>query len=397
MVYTLGYIFVNGAIQSAQHDEVSQYYFGYLKDAVGKFESAIMRLKHCENSQCDLADAKDMAHRIKGNAAMYGYTDLGLKAGAIEKVLREDQDDLDSANLISTLINFVDNIHAICHKTGKSEPTQLQNTLAIIPEKQMTGSQSASLSVPDRKSIILAYQDPWVSELIASLMGPEIATTICRTGEELRETALRNKRADLVILDHNFSGGRGFELLKEFKRGRVSQDISIFMAFDPDMPDAIVEAISSGADGFIEDKHDVLGLVNSARTFVTKTAASVLVVDDDPVVRDLLRHVLSGAGYVVDTVNDGLEALDYLSHEHPDLVLLDRFMPKLEGGTVLYEIQNKINLKSIPVLILTSMVNQGEAKSWFERGAADFIPKPFDPEEVVMRVKQHLETRQSVR
>ena len=69
-------------------------------------------------------------------------------------------------------------------------------------------------------------------------------------------------------------------------------------------------------------------------------------------------------------------------------------MPRLEGGTVLYEIQNKINLKSIPVLILTAMVNQGEAKSWFERGAADFIPKPFDPDEVVMRVKQHLETRQ---
>jgi len=121
----------------------------------------------------------------------------------------------------------------------------------------------------------------------------------------------------------------------------------------------------------------------------------VLVVDDDPVVRELLKQVLKSAGLKVDTVQDGLEALDYLSRETPDIVLLDRFMPRLEGGTVLYEIQNKINLKSIPVLILTAMVNQGEAKSWFERGAADFIPKPFDPEEVVMRVKQHLETRQS--
>jgi len=71
-------------------------------------------------------------------------------------------------------------------------------------------------------------------------------------------------------------------------------------------------------------------------------------------------------------------------------------MPRLEGGTVLYEIQSKINLKSIPVLILTAMVNQGEATSWFERGATDFIPKPFDPEEVLMRVKQHLKPMQTV-
>ena len=98
-------------------------------------------------------------------------------------------------------------------------------------------------------------------------------------------------------------------------------------------------------------------------------------------------------GLNVDIAGDGLEALNYLGQTRPDLVLLDRFMPRLEGGTVLYEIQNKINLKSIPVLILTSMVNHGEAKSWFERGAADFIPKPFDPEEVVLRVKQHLNKR----
>ncbi len=386
---------MNRAVQSAQHDEVSQYYFGYLRDAVGKFESAIKHLKHCDYSQCDLADVTDMAHRIKGNAAMYGYSDLGLKAGAIETVLRGNRDDSNPAELILKLINFVDDIHLICRQTGKSEPSQLQDTLAIIPTEQMKASQSASLPA-DRKSIIIAYQDFWVSELIASLMEPEFKPHICRTREELRN-AMVGIAADLVVLDHHFDNGRGLELLKDFKRERASKDIPIFLAFDSNMPEAIAEAISLGADGFFEDKHEILELVNAAKTFVNKTAERILIVDDDPVVRDLLKHVLSGAGYKVDTAEDGLEALDYLSTKYPDLVLLDRFMPKLEGGTVLYEIQNKINLKSIPVLILTSMVNQGEAKSWFERGAADFIPKPFDPEEVVMRVKQHLETRQSVR
>jgi len=118
--------------------------------------------------------------------------------------------------------------------------------------------------------------------------------------------------------------------------------------------------------------------------------------DDDPMVRNLLEYSLKSAGYKVETATDGLEALTYLATDTPDLILLDRFMPRLEGGTVLYEIQSKINLKSIPVLILTAMDNQGEAKSWFERGAADFIPKPFDPAEVVMRVKQHLNSSQRI-
>ena len=159
------------------------------------------------------------------------------------------------------------------------------------------------------------------------------------------------------------------------------------------MPEAIAEAISFGVDGFSEDKLEILDIVNSARAFIHKPAKSVLVVDDDPVVQQLLTQALKSAGLQVDTAKDGLDALNYLASTTPDLVLLDRFMPRLEGGTVLYEIKNKINLKSIPVLILTSMVNQGEAKNWFERGAADFIPKPFDPEEVVMRVKQHLDKR----
>ena len=181
--------------------------------------------------------------------------------------------------------------------------------------------------------------------------------------------------------------------MERFKAAPETKDLPVFLAFDADTPEAIAQAISLGVDGFSEDKLEILDVVNSVRKLIHKPAKSVLVVDDDPVVQQLLTQALKSAGLNVDTAKDGIDALNYLSENTPDLILLDRFMPRLEGGTVLYEIQNKINLKSIPVLILTSMVNQGEAKSWFERGAADFIPKPFDPQEVVMRAKQHLDRK----
>jgi len=172
--------------------------------------------------------------------------------------------------------------------------------------------------------------------------------------------------------------------------------VPIYMAFGSESHEQVAKAISLGVSGFATDKHDILEIVNFVKTFFDEAPQSVLVVDDDPMVQALLKHTLSASGYRVSTASDGIEALDYLSQNAPDIILLDRFMPRLEGGTVLYEIQNKINLKSIPVLILTAMVNRGEAKTWFERGAADFIPKPFDPDEVLMRVKQHLEVKQKI-
>jgi len=67
---TLGFTFVLGANLNTQRVESSQFYIGYLRDAATLFEGAIQRLNHCEDSQCNVADATDMAHRIKGNAAM---------------------------------------------------------------------------------------------------------------------------------------------------------------------------------------------------------------------------------------------------------------------------------------------------------------------------------------
>jgi len=382
---------VSRAEQLVQQAELSQFYFGYLSDAVTIFENAIMHLKQCDFSQCDISDSTDMAHKIKGNAAMYGYPDLGLKAAKVERVLRSAPKNPDHANVLLSLINLIDDIQAICLTPGKSEPLKLRDTLAADDKGQIWGSQSPAVPV-GRKRIILAYRDIWVCELMTSLLEPEFEVTSYHSGKDIQR-ALQDDRPDLVILEETLEDMSGLDVVRGLKTSSHLNDLSVFIGFDGGAHESIAEAISLGVDGFSEDKHEILEIANFAKKFLNKPVPSILVIDDDPMVRELLNNTLTSGGFKVDTACDGLEGLDYLSNETPDLVLLDRFMPRLEGGTVLYEIQNKINLKSIPVLILTAMANHGEAKSWFERGAADFIPKPFDPEEVLMRVKQHLETR----
>lgn len=382
------------ALKKARSSDVSHFYFDYLKEAAETLEGALMRLKNCEASQCPMSDAIDLAHRIKGNAAMYGYSDLGLMAGAVEARLRNLAPETDSANALLSLIDLIEKIHNICQSQDKSEPPTRHRPPEIKAIEATPVSQSTAPSL-DRRRILIAYEDIWVSELMASLFGPDFLVTLCQTAEETL-SEIRRQKPDLIVLESGFGGWEDLSFLSAIKSNKHALGVPVFMSFDPNSPEQIAEALSRGVDGFSDDKHEILDIVISAKSMLQKKAPKVLVVDDDPIVRELLTHVLKSAGMEVDTMNDGLEALKYLTKDTPDIVLLDRFMPRLEGGTVLYEIQNKINLKSIPVLILTAMVNQGEATSWFERGAADFIPKPFDPEEVLMRVKQHLKKAQKV-
>ena len=378
---------------SAGQGEASQFYFDYLKDAAVIFDEAIRLLKHCDSSQCSLAHAIDMAHRIKGNAAMYDYPQLGIVAAQTEIALRAHTDAEDTALPLLSLIKLIEQIKTV-RSSGDTLPTPL--TVVDTASTAISDSAPRPSGVPFAgKTILVAYQDAWVSNLITVILEPQFRIIHAGSGAQVRQ-ALELNSPDLVIAEHDLGDMSGLSLLKEMRSSLKNFALPFFLAFDRDDNSAIAEAISLGVAGFCADKHEILDITQFAKDFLNKPPQSILVVDDDPMVRELLTHVLKADGLNVDYAADGIEALSYLSMNTPDLILLDRFMPRLEGGTVLYEIQNKINLKSIPVLILTAMVNQGEAKSWFERGAADFIPKPFDPEEVLMRVKRHLEKRQRI-
>jgi len=130
------------ALKKARSSDVSHFYFDYLREAAETLEGALMRLKNCEASQCPMSDAIDLAHRIKGNAAMYGYSDLGLMAGAVEARLRNLAPETDSANALLSLIELIEKINDICPSQGKSEPLELHRPPAIKAIEATPVSQS---------------------------------------------------------------------------------------------------------------------------------------------------------------------------------------------------------------------------------------------------------------
>lgn len=111
---------------------------------------------------------------------------------------------------------------------------------------------------------------------------------------------------------------------------------------------------------------------------------TILVVEDDPKIVNLLRLYLEREGYGVATAADGREALDATGRVHPSLIVLDLMLPHVDG----LEVCRRLRATSdVPILILTARVDELDKLLGLSLGADDYVTKPFSPREVVARVK----------
>jgi len=115
---------------------------------------------------------------------------------------------------------------------------------------------------------------------------------------------------------------------------------------------------------------------------------SVLVVDDDQDLAEMLGIVLNGAGIEVDLVSNGDEAVDVFRNNQPDLVLLDIMLPGLDGITVCREIRKEST--RVPIVMLTAKGDTHDIVKGLEAGADDYMVKPFKPSELVARIRTRL-------
>jgi len=117
----------------------------------------------------------------------------------------------------------------------------------------------------------------------------------------------------------------------------------------------------------------------------------ILVVDDEPHIRQILKFTLEKAGYQVYTATDGEEALGRATETKPHLVLLDVMMPRMDGYEVCRKMREDFGLSQIPVIMLTAKGDQRDKIAGLEGGANDYLVKPYSNEELLLRVRNVLE------
>ena len=162
------------------------------------------------------------------------------------------------------------------------------------------------------------------------------------------------------------------------------------MSTDPDQnPSSKRPASSPAAEGAAPDPAAALGELAEADA----ANASILIVDDNFQNLELLHAYLEELGITVRTARDGLEALQAIEIQQPDIILLDVMMPRMSGFQACAKIKASPETRDIPVVMVTALNEVGDIERAVESGADEFLTKPVNRVELITRVKSLLRVR----
>ena len=123
---------------------------------------------------------------------------------------------------------------------------------------------------------------------------------------------------------------------------------------------------------------------------VEKDKKTILVVDDEKSIRELLVFNLEKEGYKVIEADNGIDAVDKALNKKPDLILLDVMLPRMDGISVCKKLRYALNINTVPILMVSAKDTESDKIVGLEMGADDYITKPFQIREVMARIKANL-------
>jgi two-component system phosphate regulon response regulator PhoB len=120
---------------------------------------------------------------------------------------------------------------------------------------------------------------------------------------------------------------------------------------------------------------------------MTQLKPSILIVEDETALVELLRYNLEAEGFEVRASLDGDEALTLVAERVPDLIVLDWMLPSVSGLEICRQLRRKPESRNVPIILLTARAEEADRVRGFESGADDYVTKPFSPAELVARVR----------
>ncbi|MGC1377060.1 MAG: response regulator [Anaerolineales bacterium] len=273
------------------------------------------------------------------------------------------------------------------------------------------------ISVPRKESVarILVVDDhPNTATTLAraiSQLGDGVEVVSATSGKEAIEYA-NGGAFDVLITDMMMPGINGLELIERLQAhpgGRPAHNILI-TAYDvpglkesarrlkvneviikPVRPEHIYQIVSNILGGMGHTKATAPPAATEAHQ-----PFKILIADDMPDNITLLTRYMQSEGYNYITAGNGVEALQKIRAEMPDLILLDVNMPQKDGFAVLEELRGDPEIQYIPVIILTAArINSGDVQSGLNLGADDYVTKPFDKRELFARIRTKLRVKEA--
>ena len=199
---------------------------------------------------------------------------------------------------------------------------------------------------------------------------------------------------DLVISDVDMPGMDGIELCHQLKSAAHTRTLPVILHSSFDAESDIERGFGAGADAYVTKNESSASLMETVRRILHKVSIQkdrvILVVDDSRTILRLVKKGLDGAGYQVETATHGKEGLDRLSEMMPDLILSDIDMPVMNGFEFCEALRRYPGATAIPFVVMSANSDRGSMKRMIQRGAAAYITKPFNVDELVILTERIL-------
>ncbi|SDL65658.1 response regulator [Maricaulis salignorans] len=321
-------------------------------------------------------------HQLAGSGGTFGFPEISRLAKTAERLLLAGPEAItESINAVQVLSLYLGEVVA-----GKHASQTTPDFSNAAPVEASAPARHA----PRQRRVLIAEDDVVFAALIGDMFGDEIDVHTVHDGDEV-VAAVRRLTPDVLLLDDGLPNLRGLDLIEALHRDGMTRDMGVVMLTANAAPDSVLRAIQAGAVDYLVKPVDPVALVRTIRERLDNSRTSVLLIDDDPLVLQLLRDGFRNSGCLVSEAADGETALEMVANEKFDLLVLDRMMPGLDGSAVLHRLKSNPQTRSIPVIILTARGGADESLAFLRRGVTDFITKPFNPDEVVLRGLRILE------
>jgi PAS domain S-box-containing protein len=310
--------------------------------------------------------------------------------------------------LLSTEIQVGDRVRGL--KTGADEyiGKPYDAGYVVARGKELIGSVRGAEG-PDARMTILVIDDSatFRNEMQASLESAGYRVLTAGTGEDGLHAAVNNRPA-AVIVDNGLPGIDGTTVVRRMREDAALRRTPCLLLTASEDPSEELRALEGGADGFIR-KHEDFGIILARLAAILRSSSTpsafdsrssflgpkkILAVDDSVTYLEELAAQMRQEGYDVALARSGEDALELLSVQPVDCVLLDVMMPGLSGAETCRRIKNSPKLRNIPLLMLTSLEARQAMIEGINAGADDYVPKSSDFDVVRARVRAALRRKQ---
>jgi len=248
---------------------------------------------------------------------------------------------------------------------------------------------------PER--ILVVDDSPGARRIILkelSAIWPDIHTA--QNGKEAVEMA-KALKPDIITMDLEMPVMDGLEACRILKDDPDTENIPVVLISASDTPELRARGFEAGAAEYFVKPFRPRKLAEFFRILVEskkiRRKEKILIVDDSKTTCHILKYYFIKNGYTVFTVTDGTQALEALRKNPPDLVIVDCYMPGLDGFALTRKIKESDEWRRIPVLLITAYSKRADVLKGFSVGAADYLIKPCDESELMARVDSHLRNK----